>query len=167
MATDPDATSLASLRIDGVTIGLVGLPQALAALSGRGFVTDRQRADFLLSELSGNNYIPPGQEEAYGRALLERWRRDQGAPAAIDGYLEIRVLGKECVSCNRLETMVRDVLDRHGIQADLLKVSDPDEIGRYGVKGTPALIINGRVCVAGIMPASSRVEAWVRGAVPL
>jgi len=167
MKAVPVATSLTSLKIDGVTIGLVGLPQALAALSSREFFSDRERADFLLSEIAGNNYVPPGQEEAYRRALLERWRRDQGIAAAADEFLEIRVLGKECVSCNRLETMVREVLDRHGIQADLLKVSDPDEIGRYGVKGSPALIINGRICVAGIMPTSSQVEAWVRDAAAL
>jgi hypothetical protein len=48
------------------------------------------------------------------------------------------------------------------IAADVFQVNDLDEIGRYGVMQTPALVINGRVKCAGRLPTRAQVEGWFR-----
>ncbi|MCI5226829.1 MAG: thioredoxin family protein, partial [Candidatus Electrothrix sp. AX2] len=41
-------------------------------------------------------------------------------------------------------------------------IYDPDEIGRAGVTRTPALMINGTIKSAGLMPTPAQVEQWIQ-----
>jgi protein-disulfide isomerase len=43
-------------------------------------------------------------------------------------------------------------------------IRDIKEIGRYGVLGTPALIINGKVKSVGSVPLKSKMIAWLKEA---
>jgi hypothetical protein len=58
--------------------------------------------------------------------------------------------------------MLFESLQKFGLAADMESVHDLDEIWRFGVTKTPALIINGRVKCAGRMPSPTEVEEWVR-----
>ena len=40
-------------------------------------------------------------------------------------------------------------------------VTDNKEIGKYGVMGTPALIINGEVKSAGRVPLKAKIKEWL------
>jgi protein-disulfide isomerase len=48
------------------------------------------------------------------------------------------------------------------LSADLEHVRDVKEIGRYGVMGTPALIINGRVKCVGSVPPREKIVKWLK-----
>ena len=48
------------------------------------------------------------------------------------------------------------------VAADIFQVHDLDEIGRFGIVQTPALIINGDLKSAGRHPSRSQIEAWLR-----
>jgi len=48
----------------------------------------------------------------------------------------------------------------------LRHVTDANEIGRYGVMGTPALIINGKVVAVGSVPEKKKIQAWLSEAAP-
>jgi hypothetical protein len=49
-----------------------------------------------------------------------------------------------------------------GIAADIFQVHDLDEIGRFGVMQTPALVINNKLKCAGRLPSRAQVEEWLR-----
>jgi hypothetical protein len=54
-----------------------------------------------------------------------------------------------------------DVMAEMNIMADLVHVRDVMEIGRYGVLGMPALVINEGVVWAGSVPPKSKITAWL------
>ncbi|OGR04990.1 MAG: hypothetical protein A2520_00155 [Deltaproteobacteria bacterium RIFOXYD12_FULL_53_23] len=58
--------------------------------------------------------------------------------------------------------MLFEALQKFGLAADLESVHDPDEIGRFGVTKTPALIINSKVKCAGRMPSLAEIEDWLK-----
>ena len=61
--------------------------------------------------------------------------------------------------------MLIDILQEKKVAADIEDVQDLDEIWRYGVTKTPALIINGEVKSAGIQPPRVQIEQWIEEAV--
>ncbi|MBW1999717.1 MAG: thioredoxin family protein [Deltaproteobacteria bacterium] len=75
--------------------------------------------------------------------------------------MEIKVLGAGCAQCNRLEQELMQVMAEAEIVADIEHVRDIKEIGRYGVMGTPALIINGEVKSVGKVPPRTELKQWL------
>jgi protein-disulfide isomerase len=57
-----------------------------------------------------------------------------------------------------------EVMAETGIAADIEHVRDIREIGKYGVLGMPALIINGEVKSVGKVPPRKRLEEWLKEA---
>lgn len=72
--------------------------------------------------------------------------------------MDIRVLGTGCPKCNKLEKMVRDLIDELELDAQLTKVKEVNEIAKAGVMITPALVINGEVKFAGKLPSRSELK---------
>jgi hypothetical protein len=155
-----------TIRVGGVNIGLVGLGAALIqveALDPEGNLEPYQAAEQLLELLEPRNYIPEVAKPAYLEALSRLWRQRRGEEVAEpEAPLAIRILGPGCVSCNRLEEIVRSVLDRWKVAADIEHVHDLDEIWRYQVFQTPALVINDRVLCSGRVPTQAQMEVWIR-----
>jgi len=116
---------------------------------------------FLFTSVARGNYVPTAAEPTYREALRGEYRRRQGIQGAEPGILTIRVLGSGCVTCNKLSAMLFEALQKFGLAADMESVHDLDEIWRFGVTKTPALIINGAVKCAGRMPFPAEVEEWV------
>lgn len=156
-----DAATSRFIRIGKASIGLIGLDLALnEAASGE--MEDQKAVDFLYKQISSKNYIPPGNVKKYRQALLAEYRKhcDQGQ---IDhDTLIVRIFGSGCVSCNGLQVLLIEVLDRMNLAADIEQIHDPDEIGRAGITMTPALMINGIVKISGLLPTQAQVEQWVR-----
>jgi small redox-active disulfide protein 2 len=75
-----------------------------------------------------------------------------------DGGLSIKVLGTGCARCERLVADVMSALDALGLAADVEHVTDPARIGEYGVMGTPALVVNGRIVAAGSAPSAAEIR---------
>jgi hypothetical protein len=50
------------------------------------------------------------------------------------------------------------------LAADLEHVTDIDEIGSYGVMGTPALVINREVKAVGSIPPKTKLKKWLQDA---
>ncbi|MGC9396597.1 MAG: thioredoxin family protein [Anaerolineae bacterium] len=78
--------------------------------------------------------------------------------------MEIKVLGKGCPKCKRLEKLARDAADEVGIQATFTKVKEVDEIMAYGVAITPALVIDEDLKCSGRIPQKSEITAWIQEA---
>ncbi len=149
------------IRIGQANVGLIGLDLALHAAARQQLAED-EAVNFLFAKIKEENYIPRGCEAQYRESLLAAWRRHCGDESGGGEGLVIRIFGTGCVSCNRLYAMLIELLDRLGIAADVEQIYDPDEIGRHGVTMTPALMINGAIKCAGLLPSPAQVEIWLR-----
>lgn len=75
--------------------------------------------------------------------------------------MEIKVLGPGCARCEQTEQMVKDALSESGVEANLEKVTDTMEIAKYGVFGTPAIVIDGDVKSVGKVPSKEEIKSWI------
>jgi len=57
-----------------------------------------------------------------------------------------------------------ELLSEMNLPAGVDHVTDPREIARYGVMGTPALVIGGRVVWVGSVPPKSKLKLWLEEA---
>ena len=153
-----------TIKIGKVTVGLVGLDIALVQLAGRD-ISEDEAVDFLFDQVSRKNYIPEHAVAPYREALRREYRRYHHQDNQGGTGITIRVLGRPCVTCNKLKVMLIDILQKKNIAADIEDVQDLDEIWRYGVTKTPALIINGELKSAGIQPPRVQLEQWLEEAV--
>ena len=152
------------VMINGRLIGISGLNEAINEIAGisRGLGDDEiQKRLFQL--ISRNNYVPANTQEAYGKAVLREFKTAQGfsvAPEYVTGF-KIAVLGMGCARCSQFESDVRDILSEMKIAADLQHITDMKEIARYGVMGSPALVINNKVVSVGEVPPKSKIRQWI------
>jgi len=155
-----DAATQRFIRIGTASIGLIGLDIALNTIA-RQEMSETEAVDFLFTEIKRQNYIAPGNEEKYREALLTAYRKHCNIATEEKGLI-IRIFGTGCVSCNSLQTLVIETLDRLKLAADIEQIHDPDEIGRAGVAMTPTLMINGIIKSTGLIPTPVQVEQWVQ-----
>ncbi|HNV34199.1 MAG TPA: thioredoxin family protein [Bacillota bacterium] len=57
----------------------------------------------------------------------------------------IKVLGTGCRSCATLEDNVRKAVSEKGLAAEIIKVTDIEQIVSYGVMSMPALVVDDKV----------------------
>lgn len=155
------------IKVGDSRVGIVGLRAAIADVAEeRGDRPDRELKEELLNRLCKRNYIPETAREDYGKAFIREFKKFLGKPfenEASEG-LEIKVLGPGCAQCDRLEQELMKVMGKTGILAGLEHVRDIKEIGKYGVMGTPALIINGKVKSVGNVPSKNKLKEWLKEA---
>ncbi|ETR69708.1 MAG: redox-active disulfide protein 2 [Candidatus Magnetoglobus multicellularis str. Araruama] len=75
--------------------------------------------------------------------------------------MEIKVLGPGCPKCKQTEKIVKETVDEEGIEANIEKVTDVMEIAKYGVFGTPAVMIDGDVKSVGKIPNKDDIKSWL------
>ena len=78
--------------------------------------------------------------------------------------LTIKVLGSGCANCKRLEQIARKVISDMSIEADVIKVTDYNDIMSYNVLSTPGLVINEKIMSSGRIPTPAEVTTWVANA---
>ena len=76
----------------------------------------------------------------------------------------IKILGTGCSKCIYLENKVRKLIKSNAIDAEIQKVSELQEIMRYGIMMTPGLVINEKVVSVGYVPKDSQILEFIRGA---
>ena len=75
--------------------------------------------------------------------------------------MEIKVLGPGCPKCEATEKNVKEAVAESGLDAQVDKVTDLMEIAKYGVFGTPAVVIDGEVKSVGKIPGKDEIKAWI------
>lgn len=75
--------------------------------------------------------------------------------------MEVKILGPGCVNCQKVEKLVREVVAEMGVAANIEKVSDIMKIAKYGVFGTPAVVVDGVVKSVGKIPKKEEILAWL------
>lgn len=72
--------------------------------------------------------------------------------------MEIQILGTGCPKCKKLQEMAEKAVGELGLNLQVRKVSDINEIMDFGVMSTPAMAVDGKVLVAGHLPTYERVR---------
>jgi small redox-active disulfide protein 2 len=75
--------------------------------------------------------------------------------------LTIKVLGSGCPNCKRLEQLTLKVIGDLGVQAEIIKVTDPTQYTDYGVMSTPGLVINEKTVSSGRIPSIPEITSFV------
>ena len=78
--------------------------------------------------------------------------------------LTIKVLGPGCSNCVKVAEVAEQAVRVLAAEAQIDKVTDPLEIGKYRILATPGLVINEKVVCAGRIPTAAEVSTWVANA---
>lgn len=158
---------IAQIKVGHHRMGIIGLKHVLEKVSQEfDGSSDNAVSAELIQRLSKFNYIPENRQNDYGQAFLREFKKFVGQPYEqnkIEG-LEIKVLGSGCPCCDDLEQDLMTVMTEMNLAADIEHVTDPAEIGNYGVTGTPALVINGEVKAVGAMPKKTQLKSLLSDA---
>ncbi len=76
--------------------------------------------------------------------------------------MDIKVLGPGCAKCSEAEQIMRAAVAEAGIDAAIEKISDFQQIAKFGVFSTPAVVIDGAVKCVGKVPGKAEALAWLR-----
>jgi small redox-active disulfide protein 2 len=76
--------------------------------------------------------------------------------------MKIEILGTGCPKCKMTEEIVKKIVKKLGIKADVNHVYDVDKIVDYGVMMTPAVAIDGKVKIAGKVPTENDIEKIIK-----
>ena len=72
---------------------------------------------------------------------------------------KIQILGTGCTKCVQLTNATKAAADQLGIPYELEKVTDFLKFADFGVMVTPALVVDGKVLVAGRVPNHDQLLA--------
>ncbi|GEC94813.1 MAG: hypothetical protein RLZZ220_1114 [Pseudomonadota bacterium] len=78
--------------------------------------------------------------------------------------LSIKILGPGCANCRKLEQIAHEAVAALGIEAEISKVTDMQQIIAYDVLKTPGLVINEKLVSSGRIPTPQSVAEWIRAA---
>ncbi len=62
---------------------------------------------------------------------------------------QIKVLGTGCPKCKTTHSNVLEALKKSEIEAEVIKIEEIEEIMKYGILSTPALMIDDEIKVKG------------------
>ncbi|MBU1086815.1 MAG: TM0996/MTH895 family glutaredoxin-like protein [Candidatus Omnitrophica bacterium] len=75
--------------------------------------------------------------------------------------MKIEILGTGCPKCKKLYENVQEAVKQKNIDAEILKVTEINEIMEYGIMITPALVVDGEVKAAGKIPSVNEIVNWI------
>jgi small redox-active disulfide protein 2 len=96
---------------------------------------------------------PQGQGRERNRRRRRTNRRRQN--------MKIKVLGTGCAKCKLLYAEAQKAIASSGMAVDLEKVEKIDDIMKYGVMMTPALVIDDQVKASGRIPPAADIVSWI------
>jgi small redox-active disulfide protein 2 len=76
--------------------------------------------------------------------------------------MDIKVLGPGCARCELTAKNVKTAVAEAGVDAEVEKVTNLMEISKYGVFGTPAVVVDGEVKSVGKVPTTEEIKVWLR-----
>ena len=78
--------------------------------------------------------------------------------------LTIKVLGSGCANCKKVEAITRQAIAVMSLEAEVIKVTDYNDIMAYNIMSTPGLVINEKLVCAGRIPTPAEVTTWLADA---
>ena len=72
--------------------------------------------------------------------------------------MKIQILGTGCPKCKKLSENAEAAAKELGLEHDLEKITDINEIMKFGVMMTPGLAVDGDVKVVGKVPSVEEIK---------
>jgi small redox-active disulfide protein 2 len=76
--------------------------------------------------------------------------------------MNIKILGVGCSRCKRLEQQVRDIVAKNNIQSEIEKVTEIQDMMKYGIMATPGLVINEKLKSSGLTLKDEQILNWIK-----
>jgi small redox-active disulfide protein 2 len=73
----------------------------------------------------------------------------------------IKVLGTGCANCKTTMKLIEDAAKEKGIEIQLEKVEQLQDIMAYGVMSTPGVVVDGKVVHSGGIPGRDKIAGWL------
>jgi len=74
---------------------------------------------------------------------------------------KLLILGTGCPKCKKLFEATEQAVKELGMEAEITKIKDINEIMNYGIMMTPALVVDGVVKVVGRIPKPDELKTMV------
>lgn len=72
--------------------------------------------------------------------------------------MKIQILGTGCPKCTKLAENAKAAAETMGLDCEIEKVTDLNQIMSFGVMLTPALAVDGQVKVVGKVPSPDEIQ---------
>jgi small redox-active disulfide protein 2 len=75
---------------------------------------------------------------------------------------KIQILGSGCPKCKKLAENAEAAVQELGIEYEIEKITDINDIMKFGVMVTPALVVDGKVKAAGKVLTREEIKRFLR-----
>jgi small redox-active disulfide protein 2 len=75
--------------------------------------------------------------------------------------MKLQILGTGCPKCKKLAENAEAAAKELDLDCDIEKVTDINEIMKFGVMLTPALAVDGQVKVVGKVPSPNEIKTFL------
>jgi small redox-active disulfide protein 2 len=72
--------------------------------------------------------------------------------------MKIQIAGPGCMNCKTTEQRVFNACAELNLAADISKVTDYNEMAKFGVLRTPAVLVDGEVVIMGRVPSVAELK---------
>ena len=76
--------------------------------------------------------------------------------------MKIKILGTGCPKCKQTTEIAETAIKELNINAEIIKVTDLNEIMNYNVMMTPAVVIDEEVKSSGKVPTKDEFIKWIQ-----
>lgn len=76
--------------------------------------------------------------------------------------MDVKILGGGCKKCHLLADNTEKALSTLGLVATIEKVTQADDISRYGVLQTPALMVEGQLLISGHVASPQKIAQLIQ-----
>ncbi len=74
---------------------------------------------------------------------------------------KLQILGTGCAKCKKLAAQTEEAAKQMGIEFEIEKVTDINDIVEFGVMMTPALVVDGEVKITGKVPSIEELKKLI------
>lgn len=74
---------------------------------------------------------------------------------------QVKVLGSGCSKCRKTAEVIEKVASEQGIEIELIKETRAEEMLRYGVMSTPAVVVDEELVHSGSIPTQDSIRNWL------
>lgn len=75
--------------------------------------------------------------------------------------MKIEILGTGCPKCKKVTENAETAVKELGVDAEIVKIQDINEIMKRGVMLTPAIAVEGEVKASGKIPSAEEIKKWI------
>ena len=160
--------SVTKVTIGGNIVGIVDMEEIFQEVKAAGLNDKEHLKDLILDKVKAKNYIPSKAMPVYREDLYEEYLVFAGELPRRNPYgskPEMRLFGACCSNCEKIDSMIKNILTRESIMVDYQYIMDMREIARAGIISTPTLMVNGSILLSGRVPAEKEMEKMLLSAI--